>query len=129
MRISMAFAPAMTLASLLLVGGETAGEIAKDPPPSRLRELWVIPEQGMPPAEQALVQTLQGIVGRKRPRIWLRSGSMYAVVEDQLKREGVTLHEASSAWDLLHRFRGEVRGAVLYRRGTPSLNAATSLCG
>jgi hypothetical protein len=100
-----------------------------DPPPSRLRELWVIPHARLSAAEQVLAQTLQGVVGRERPRIWLRSGSMYAVVEEQLRREGVTLREVSSVWELVRQFRREVRGAVLYRLGTPGLNAATSLCG
>lgn len=100
-----------------------------DPPPSRFRELWVIPHAGMSPAEQMLAQTLQGVVGRERPRIWVRSGSMYAVVEAQLRREGVILSEAASVWDLVREFRSEVKGAVLYRLGTPSVNVATSLCG
>jgi hypothetical protein len=76
-----------------------------------------------------LAQTLQGIVNRETPRIWLRSGSMYGIVEEQLRREGVRLREAASAWELVRQFRGQVRGAVLYRLNTPSVNAATSLCG
>src|SRR4051794_39381497 len=47
-----------------------------DPPPSGLRELWVISHDAMNPAERLLAGTLQGLVGRKQPRIWLRSGSM-----------------------------------------------------
>src|SRR5207247_10967335 len=81
------------------------------------------------PAEQVLAQTLQGLVGRKKPRIWVRTGSMSAVVEEQLRREGVQLREAASVWELLRPFRRSVRGAIVYRLGTPSLNVATSLCG
>lgn len=119
----------MGLLFIALAEAAGAAPTPKDPPPSRLRELWVIPHAAMSPAEQMLAQTLQGLLNREKPRLWLRSGSMYAVIEEQLKREGVTLREAASAWELLPRFRREVRGAVLYRRGTPSVNVATSLCG
>jgi GxGYxYP putative glycoside hydrolase C-terminal domain/GxGYxY sequence motif in domain of unknown function N-terminal len=118
--------------AMFLIGLAAAGPVgdrAPDPPRSGLRELWVIPHDATPPAEQVLAQTLQGLVGRKQPKIWLRSGSMYAVVEEQLRREGVKLHEAASVWELVGRFKNEVRGAILYRLGTPSLNVATSLCG
>jgi putative glycoside hydrolase with GxGYxYP motif/GxGYxY motif-containing protein len=106
-----------------------ASRRAGDPPPSGLRELWVLPHDRMSPAEQLLAQTLQGLLGRKQPRIWLRSSSMYAVIEDQLRRDGVELHEAASIWEILPRFRSEIKGMVVCRLGTPSINAATSLCG
>jgi hypothetical protein len=99
------------------------------PPPSGLRELWVIPHRSLPAAEQVLAQTLQGVVGRTRPRIWLRTRGFNAVVEEQLRRDGVRLREAGSVWELLTEFRREARGAILYRLGTPGLNVATSLCG
>src|SRR5439155_6416529 len=108
---------------------ELARSRSADPPPSTLSELWVIPHNVITPAEQLLAQSLQGLVGRKQPRIWLRSGSMYAVVEEQLRREGVRLREASSVWELLRQFRSEVKGAILCELDTPSVNAATSLCG
>lgn len=106
-----------------------AGAGIQDPPRSGLHELWIIPHDGMSPAEGVMTQTLQGLANRKGARLWLRSGSMYAVVEDQLKREGVHFQEATSVWGLLNQFKHEVRGAILYRLGTPSLNVATSLCG
>jgi hypothetical protein len=99
------------------------------PPPSGLDELWVIPHEGLSPAEQLLAQCLQGVTGRRRLRIWLRSGSMHAVIEEQLRREGVRLREAASVWELLRQFRGAIKGAVLCELDTPSVNVATSLCG
>jgi hypothetical protein len=100
-----------------------------DPPPSGLREVWVISHDVMNPAERLLAGTLQGVVGRKQPRIWLRAGSMNAVIEAQLRHEGVKLREAASVWELMRPFRGEVKGMVVCRLDTPSINAATSLCG
>lgn len=94
-----------------------------------LRELWVLPHAGLSPADQVLAQCLQGLTGRKQPRIWLRFRGMYALLEAQLKEEGVQLHEAASPWELLERFRPAVKGAVIYQLGTPSVNRATSLAG
>jgi hypothetical protein len=114
---------------LIMTDAVSAPTHAHDPPPSGLRELWVLSPSEMSPAEQVLAQSLQGVVGRKRPRIWLRSGGMYAVIEEQLRREGVALRPTGSVWELVKRFREAVKGAVVYRLGTSSLNVATSLCG
>ncbi|RYX81699.1 hypothetical protein EON83_22710 [bacterium] len=102
---------------------------ASEPPPSKLRELWVLPQKGLSPAEAVLAQTLQGLVNKKKARVWLRSDSILAIVEEQLKREGVQFHEMSSPWELLKDFRSQVKGAIVYRLNTPSINVATSLCG
>lgn len=98
-------------------------------PPSGLKSLWVIPERGFSPAERTLAQTLQGLVGRQRPQIWFRSDSMYAIIEAQLKQEGVTLQDVASVWDLVRTFQKDIKGAILYRQDMPSVNVATSLCG
>lgn len=98
-------------------------------PPSGLKSLWVVPEKGFTPAERTLAQTLQGLVGRKKPQIWFRSDSMYAIIEAQLKQEGVALREAGSVWELVKAFQKDIKGAILYRKDTPSVNVATSLCG
>ncbi|BCM89307.1 hypothetical protein IAD21_01152 [Abditibacteriota bacterium] len=102
---------------------------SSEPPPSKLRELWVLTHEGLSPADAVLAQTIQGLANKKKPRAWLRSGSMHAIVEAQLKREGVPFHEAANVWELLKAFHSQVKGAVVYQLGTPSLNVATSLCG
>jgi hypothetical protein len=110
----------------------TAAAGAQDTSLSRkapLRDLWVIPHNGLSAADSMIVQCLQGLTAGKAARIWQRHGSFYAIAEAQMKAEGVRIHEVTSVWELLRQFRSEVRGAVLYRLGTPSLNVATSLCG
>ncbi|MCW3055622.1 MAG: hypothetical protein JWN14_4792, partial [Chthonomonadales bacterium] len=102
-----------------------AGVSSKGP----IQDLWVIPHNGLSPADSMIVQCLQGLTANQPARIWQRHSSFYAIAEAQMKAEGVRIHEAASAWDLLKQFRGEVKGTVLYRLGTPSLNVATSLCG
>lgn len=94
-----------------------------------VRDLWVIPHNGLKPAEAMIVQCLQGLTANQAARIWQRHSSFYAIAEAQMKAEGVRIHEVASAWDLLKQFRSQVKGAVLYKLSTPSLNVATSLCG
>ena len=101
----------------------------KDPPPSGLKSICVIQHETMSPAEQVLAQTLQGITGRVKPKILLRAKSSYAIVEDQLRREGVKIDEAKSVWELVSKFRGEIKEMIVYKLGTPSLNVAASLSG
>lgn len=98
-------------------------------PPSGLTALWIIDPGQLTPAEQVLAQCVQGRIAGRREAIWLRGKSMYAVVEEQLRREGVAIHEVTSPWDLVKQFRDHIKGAIAYRLGTPSLNVATSLCG
>ena len=92
-------------------------------------ELWALVHGALKPAEVVLAQTLQGLTGKRRPAIWLRSDGMHRVIEEQLRREGVVFHDAPDVWALLQRFRPAVKGMIVYKLGTPSLNVATSLCG
>ncbi|MCL5283905.1 MAG: hypothetical protein M1330_04235 [Armatimonadetes bacterium] len=97
--------------------------------PNAPRDLWIVPHDALSPAEQAFALTLQGLANRVRPQIWMKAGSTYQIIEDQLKQEGVRFHHANSIWELLAQFRDVVKGAFLCRINAPSLNVATSLCG
>jgi hypothetical protein len=81
------------------------------------------------PAEQMLAVTLQGLANRRQPRVWIRAGGMSAVLLEELQKEGTQIREVASVWDLIRELKGEIRGAVVYRLGTPSVGVATSLCG
>ena len=78
---------------------------------------------------QAMLTTLQGIVNRVQPRLyWYLStdGSDQA----WLKTSGVPYTLASDPWSLLAKYRGEVRGVVIYDPDVPdSVNVATILAG
>ncbi len=102
---------------------------AQDGRSNRKGEIWVLPHPDMSPAEQALALTLQGLVNRTRPRLWMQAGGMSAVVLDELRREGWRVRNEPNVWNALHRFRPSVKGMIVYKAGTPSLNVATSLCG
>jgi len=96
---------------------------------AKVPDLWVLPEEGLSPAEQALASTLQGVANQRSPQVWLGTGGMSAVILAQLRAEGTRVHTVSSVWDLVKQFRGSIKGAEVFEVGTPSLNVAASLCG
>jgi len=107
-----------------------AGMAGAKPHPGNPTEMWVIAHDAGKPAEMMLAETLQGLTAANPDRkIWLKSGGGYQIVLDQLACEGVKLHEAKSAWDLVSEFRSQIKGAIVYKLGTPSVNVAASLCG
>jgi hypothetical protein len=92
-------------------------------------DLWVVNHDSLTPAEQLLGITLQGVVNRKSPRVWMDTGGMSGVILAQLSSEGTRIHNIPSVWNLFRQFRTEISGAVVCKLGTPSVSVATSLCG
>ncbi len=94
------------------------------------KDLWVINHRDLPPAEMLLAQTLQGLTAdNKDKRIWVRSPGGYEIILQQMKADGVLIHEVKSAWELVREFKPQIKGAIVCKIGTDSLNVATSLCG
>jgi hypothetical protein len=93
------------------------------------KDIWLVPHDTLPLPDNALAITLQGLANRTQPRIWMRAGSMYQIIQGQLENEGSHFHEVKSVWELLKVFRNEVKGAILCNVNSPSMNVATSLCG
>jgi hypothetical protein len=89
--------------------------------------------------EAHAVSTLQGIVNRKRARLYLffigESGGTDRFWWDLLHRPGGWLHgrpdvAASSVEDLVARFRSDVKGAVVYDERVPATsNVASTIAG
>lgn len=73
--------------------------------------------------------TLQGLTARKGPQIWLEMDGVQRWIREDLARAGTEFVRVPDVWTLVRRHRDSVRGAILYRLGTPSLNVATSLAG
>ncbi|MBO0857801.1 MAG: hypothetical protein J2P21_04960 [Chloracidobacterium sp.] len=79
--------------------------------------------------EQALLVTLQGIVNRRRPRLYLYWGS------DKTNRNwlpdlNVPYRNNSDPWSLIERYRPEISGAVIYDPNMPdTVNLATNIAG
>jgi hypothetical protein len=76
--------------------------------------------------QQLLLTTLQGVVNRTRPRIYLlqpQSEGLYTWLDDLAVPYDVTT-------DLLGKYRGEITGAVVYDPHVPAtVNVATTLAG
>ncbi|RYG47399.1 hypothetical protein EON79_07460 [bacterium] len=93
-----------------------------------LPPMAILDPAGISPAERVLAQSIQGLANRNGPRVWLLTDGIQARILEGIKKERPT-PQVKDVWALLERFPSEVKGAVVYKLGTPSLNVATSLCG
>ena len=79
--------------------------------------------------QQGLLVSLQGVVNRSRPRIYLYWGTDPTNVE-WLKTIAVPYTMTSQPMSLLERYRSEVSGAIVYDPNVPdTINLATTLAG
>ncbi|MGW2279814.1 GxGYxYP domain-containing protein [Streptomyces sp. NPDC001770] len=79
--------------------------------------------------DQLLLTTLQGVVNRRGPRLYFNFDSS-GVDSDWLSGTGARVTRHDRALDLVSRYRGEIRGAILHDPGVPdSVNVATTLAG
>ena len=88
---------------------------------------------GLSGDRQVLFNTLEGLVNRSQPRIYLlwTSDEGNSTWIDTLHTEfGVPVTDLSSPWQLLPRYASDVKGMVIYDPAVPdSVNVATSLAG
>ncbi|WP_329204555.1 GxGYxYP family putative glycoside hydrolase [Streptomyces sp. NBC_00683] len=79
--------------------------------------------------DQLLLTTLQGVVNRRRPRLYFAYDAS-GLDLGWLPGTGADVTRHDNALDLIGRYRGEVRGAVLHDPEVPdSVNVATTLAG
>lgn len=95
-------------------------------------ELAVLDLRGASPADVLLATTAQGVVNRARPRIWLvqdaEEGSHTWL--DTLALPATRLSDVDGVDELVARYRGEIRGAILADPAVPATrNVATTLAG
>ncbi|MEU0132943.1 GxGYxYP domain-containing protein [Streptomyces sp. NPDC006296] len=80
-------------------------------------------------ADQLLLTTLQGVVNRRRPRLYFNFDAGEVDLK-WLPGTGAAVTRHGNALDLVARHRGEIRGAVLHDPAVPdSVNVATTLAG
>jgi hypothetical protein len=102
--------------------------LARAPEPAR--RLSVLDVAAISPEEQLLAVSLQGLVNRKQPRIYLLTQFDDAEWLELLVEAGHERADVPTLDDLVEAFREEARGAVLYDPSEPhSLNVATTLAG
>ncbi|KAK4496448.1 hypothetical protein PRZ48_012428 [Zasmidium cellare] len=82
--------------------------------------------------EQALLTSLQGVVNRKQPRLylyWEDDGSNKAWLE-QIRQHIGTKDWSATPLRLLDKYRGEIKGAIAYDERVPdTVNLATTIAG
>jgi putative glycoside hydrolase with GxGYxYP motif/GxGYxY motif-containing protein len=130
-RLALGTAALSTAGGLL---GTGTAHAARELYPKGVRPttLHVLPESGLSFGDRVLAATLQGQLARSGSEgIYLNLPTLgYGVwLRDLADRYGVGLTPAQDVWSLVDRFRRAVRGYVLFREGTPSVNVATSLAG
>jgi len=90
--------------------------------------VFVLDPKALSPAENVLAQSLQGLVDRNAPLIWFQTDGIQAAVFSDLQQSSQTL-PLNDVWTLVGRFRSKIKGGILCKIGTHSLNIADSLCG
>ena len=97
------------------------------------QHLDVADVSALPGDEQLLFNTIEGVVNRTQPRIYLLWGADEgkATWFDTLHSEfGVPVRNLSSPWRLLALYRSALAGMIVYDPAVPdSINVATSLAG
>ena len=96
------------------------------------RHLQVFDIAGLPLHERLLITSLQGLVNRVEPCIYLIKGTNSRLfwLEHYGERYGVTWETAPDLWDLVDLFKGMARGAVVYDPALEdTINVATTLAG
>ncbi|MBE1610755.1 GxGYxYP domain-containing protein [Actinopolymorpha pittospori] len=99
---------------------------------AQIQSLDVVDITGLSGDEKLLLGTLQGVVNRNRPRIYLigddaTSGEGRRTWLDEL---GVPTTTHDDAWDLVTKYRSAVHGSVVFDPDVPdSINVATTLSG
>lgn len=96
---------------------------------ARPRFLDVADLTGRPADEQLLLTTLQGLVNRDRPSIYLLQPQNEGPTT-WLTELGVPYQQVATPLDLLTRYRDRVRGAIVHDPAVPAtVNVATTLAG
>ena len=94
------------------------------------RRLVVLDVMGLTADEQLLALSLQGLINRRQPRVYLLGLFQDTKWLREIEKAGHESEACDSLKGLLDRFRDEVPGAVVYDPGSPhTINLATMLAG
>jgi hypothetical protein len=100
------------------------------PATARPDTLYTVSDGSWTAGQRIVVGALQGLLARVKPRIYRLPTARYSAwLSDLESRHGIRVDRTYQGdfTGLLRRFRGEIRGYLLYEPGTPSLRAALSL--
>jgi hypothetical protein len=105
-----------------------AGYFPEIPPTDTL---YVISRWAMNSAEALMITSLQGIVAKTKPLIYVSGGNYTRWVEDLEENYGVTVisDHLYDPWWFIDKFGAHVNGYILYNLGSNSVNVAITLAG
>lgn len=93
------------------------------------KEIWSIPlsqiRENIPGIETTLA-SLQGLLNRVSPRVWMHDKGMSDIILNELRSEGWIIKnpDAKNLWTFIRSFGSEISGAILYDESNDSINAA-----
>lgn len=92
------------------------------------KNLYVLDIGALSQSERLLAVSLQGIVNRKRPRIYLLSSNFDWEWLELLRKKGHEILLVNNVWELLRKFQKEIKGLVVYDPEFPdTINIATMI--
>ena len=91
--------------------------------------VYMIDGTGLSDAEMVLLMTLQGVVAKKKPEIYITGALSSAWMTDLLSTYQVDVELVNDLWTLVGTFTSKLVGYVLYDPGTDSESCATTLAG
>jgi hypothetical protein len=98
--------------------------------PAPARKLIVLDTTALTADEKLLALTLQGVINRKQPRIYVIGELKDARWLDTIRADGYETAECADLASLIRMFRHELPGCVVYSPGQPhTINFATMLAG
>lgn len=90
------------------------------------KELFVLDVCDSPQDEQLLAVSLQGIVNRRKPRVYLLASFYDLMWLEVLEGKGHKIRKVNNIWELLRIFQKEIKGMVVYDPELPdTINIAT----
>jgi hypothetical protein len=130
MRAGFLILPSLLLVPLVALGAEGGQEgvfPAFDPP----RHLQVLDLGTIDARLHPTLATLQGVVNRHQPRIYLiYSYHGWTWLENTIIPAGVTYNEVLEPWDLVEEYRRELSGFIIYDPELPdTVNVGTTMAG
>lgn len=97
---------------------------------SKPKHLDVVNIEKVPGDEKIMMATLEGIVNRKQPRIYLIEGNPGEGKYTWLNDINVPYTMHSSIWDVVNRYKKDIKGLIVYDpKETASINVATTMAG
>jgi len=124
----------LVLLFCISVYSQTADRIEGSPYPVSQKPdtLYKISDANYNESQMLTMQTLQGLLAQKKPRLYRITTSSYNIWLNDLKNNyGVTVIDSldGAFAALIKLFKNEINGYVICNTGDNSVNAAISLCG